>query len=190
MSLQNDVAIADEILRYNDYEYGCSGHLKMAFPIPSVLPNQDSLYETDFYAWTQQQALLLRNRQWPQIDLDNVIEEIESLGRQQRQELRNRLAVLIGHLLKWEYQPEKRSRSWFATISVQRLDIGELISDNPSLKPYLAEALKTAHKKGVMLAVKESGLPSRTFPTSTSYSLETILSEGFYPGEKSDMTDF
>lgn len=152
--------------------------------------NADSLYEVDFYAWTQRQSLLLRNQQWPQIDLDNVIEEIESLGRQQRQELRNRLAILIGHLLKWEHQSERRSRSWFATINVQRLDIGELIADNPSLKPYLAEALEAAYKKGLMLAVKESGLSSKTFPTSAAYSLERILSEDFYPGEETDMSEF
>ncbi|MEO0708579.1 MAG: DUF29 domain-containing protein [Cyanobacteria bacterium J06649_5] len=108
----------------------------------------DSLYEVDFYAWTQRQSLLLRNRQWPQVDLGNVIDEIESLGKHQRQALRNLLAILIGHLLKWEYKFEKRSRSWFATITVQRLDIGELIADNPSLKPYLSEALEAAYKKG------------------------------------------
>ncbi|MGB3769124.1 MAG: DUF29 domain-containing protein [Phormidesmis sp.] len=154
------------------------------------IDRSNSLYEVDFYAWTQRQSLLLRNRQWQQIDLDNVIEEIESLGRQQRQALRNRLAILISHLLKWEYQAEKRSRSWFATINVQRLEISELILDNPSLKPYLAEALDAAYKKGVMLAVKESELPSKTFPSASAYSLEVILSEEFYPGEASDMTEF
>lgn len=154
------------------------------------ITNADSLYEADFYAWTQRQAFLLRNQQWFQIDLDNVIEEIESLGKQQRQELRNRLAVLIGHLLKWEYQSEKRSRSWFATINVQRLDIGELISDNPSLKPYLSEALEVAYKKGLMLAVKESGLPSKSFLGNPAYSLEAILSKDFYPGEEIDMSEF
>ena len=157
---------------------------------PVSIDRANSLYEIDFYAWTQRQSLLLRNCQWAQVDLDNVIEEIESLGRQQRQELRNRLAILIGHLLKWEYQSEKRSRSWFATINVQRLDIGELILDNPSLKPYLAEALDIAYKKGVMLAVKDSGLPSKTFPSTAAYSLDTILSEEFYPGEATDMTEF
>ncbi|MEL6606341.1 MAG: DUF29 domain-containing protein [Cyanobacteria bacterium J06614_10] len=150
----------------------------------------DSLYEIDFYAWTQRQSLLLRNRQWPQVDLDNLIEEIESLGRQQRQELRNRLAILIGHLLKWEYQSKERSRSWFATINIQRLDICELISDNPSLKPYLNEAMEAAYKKGLMLAVKESGLPSKTFPNAAAYALEDVLAEGFYPGEQSDMNAF
>ncbi|MEL7495241.1 MAG: DUF29 domain-containing protein, partial [Cyanobacteria bacterium J06554_11] len=116
---------------------------------PSAPP--DNLYEADFYAWTQRQSLLLRNRQWSQVDTENVIEELASLGRQQRQELRNRLAILIGHLLKWEHQPEKRSHSWFATINVQRLDIDELISDNPSLKPYLLEAMNKAYQKGLLL---------------------------------------
>ena len=162
----------------------------MKAPDPHFANRIDSLYEADFYAWTQRQSLLLRNRQWTQVDLENVIEEIESLGRQQRQELRNRLAVLIGHLLKWEYQSEKRSRSWFATINVQRLDINELVADNPSLRPYLAEALDMAYKKGVMLAVEESGLPSKNFPDVIAYPLETILSEEFYPGKTIDMSEF
>lgn len=68
----------------------------------------ESLYEKDFYAWTQQQAQFLRERAWEKLDLPHWIEEMESLGRQQRQELRNQLGVLVGHLLKWEYQPQAR----------------------------------------------------------------------------------
>lgn len=84
---------------------------------PKTAPMAErKLYEADFYAWTQEQARLLRNQQWSQIDLPNLVEEIESLGKQQRQELRNRLSVLLGHLLKWEYQPQRRSRSWLATL--------------------------------------------------------------------------
>ncbi len=161
----------------------------MASPNSEAVPEADSLYESDFYAWTQRQSLLLRNQQWQQIDLVNVIEEIESLGKQQRQELRSRLAVLIGHLLKWEYQREKRSRSWVATISIQRLDISELSADNPSLKPYLSEALETAYRRGVMLAMRETNLPQKTFATDVAYPLEAILLEGFYPGEASELIE-
>ncbi len=161
----------------------------MTSTVPSTLNSTEGLYEADFYAWTQQQALLLRNRQWQEVDLDNVIEEIESLGRQQRQELRNRLAVLIGHLLKWEYQSEKRSRSWLATINIQRLDIEALIADNPSLQPYLDEAMEVAYRKGRMLAVKETELPQSIFPSEAAYSLANILKEGFYPGGDSDLTE-
>jgi len=144
------------------------------------MPN---LYETDFYAWTQKQANLLRHRQWNQLDLSNLIEEIESLGRKERQELRNRLSVLIGHLLKWEYQPEQRSRSWLATIRVQRREILKLLSENPSLKPYLEEVVLDAYNNGKDLASGETNLRLTTFPKECSYVLEEILSDHFYPGE-------
>jgi hypothetical protein len=93
-------------------------------------------------------SVLLRKHQWSQLDLLNLIEEIESLGKQQRQELRNRLSVLIGHLLKWEYQSSTRSRSWLATIRVQRRDTLRLLKDNPSLKPYLEDVLSEAYENG------------------------------------------
>ena len=146
-----------------------------------------SLYQTDFYAWTQEQVSLLRNHQWNQLDLLNLIEEIESLGKQQRQELRDRLSLLIGHLLKWEYQPQHRSRSWRSTIRIQRLDISELLEENPSLKPYLEEALLKAYPKGVVLAVGETDLPDRTFPLECPYSLTEILDNRFYPGSPTEL---
>jgi Domain of unknown function DUF29 len=85
---------------------------------PEMAKSASTLYEKDLYAWTQEQTALLRNHQWSQLDLPNLIEEIESLGRQQRQELRNQLSILIGHLLKWQYQPQGCNRSWLATIRV------------------------------------------------------------------------
>jgi hypothetical protein len=144
------------------------------------------LYEIDFYAWTQKQVALLQSHQWSQLDLPNLIEEIESLGKQQRQELRSRLSVLLGHLLKWEYQPERRSRSWLATIRVQRRDLWRLINDNPSLKSYLAEALLESYENGKDLAMGETNLPANTFPQDCPYSLEEIMSDRFYPGESSE----
>ena len=150
-----------------------------------------SLYETDFHAWTQEQANLLRHHQWSQLDLPNIIEEIESLGRKERQELRNRLSVLIGHLLKWEYQPQQRSRSWLATMRVQRRETLKLLSENPSLRPHLEEALQVAYENGRDLASGETNLPILTFPKQYSYPLEEILSDRFYPGEPaaSDMME-
>jgi hypothetical protein len=141
------------------------------------------LYEIDFYAWTKEQAELLRHHQWSKLDLPNLIEEIESLGKQQRQELRNRLSLLIGHLLKWQYQPEHRSRSWLATIRVQRRDTLRLLQDNPSLKPYLQEALQEAYANGRDLAAGETDLPFKTFPQACPYTLAEILEDSFYPGE-------
>ncbi len=145
------------------------------------------LYEADFYAWTQAQALALRNQQWSQLDLLNLIEEIESLGKQQRQELRNRLSILIGHLLKWQHQPQYRSRSWLATIRIQRLDTIELLEDNPSLKSDIAEMLHKSYGKAIALAVKETNLSPQTFPADCPYNLIEIFDPNFYPGEPSDL---
>ncbi len=111
-----------------------------------VLPMRTTtLYKQDFYAWTQRQAELLRAGQLGELDIENLIEEIESLGRQERQELRNRLGVLLGHLLKWHYQPEARSKSWVYTIREQRQEIQRHLKENPSLKPYLREAIAVGY---------------------------------------------
>jgi hypothetical protein len=150
-------------------------------------PTTKSLYEADFYAWTMAQAELLKNQQWQALDRVNLIEEIESLGRQQRQELRNRLAVLLGHLLKWQYQPQNRSRSWRSTLRIQRRELLELLKDNPSLKPYLAEALEIAYLNGRDLAIAETNLPESTFPPTCDYSLTEILEEEFFPGDRDEL---
>lgn len=140
-----------------------------------------SLYETDFYAWTQQQAQLLRAGHWTALDRDNLAEEIETMGRQEREQLTNRFGVLLGHLLKWQYQPERRSNSWQATIKDQRTRIARLIKQNPSLKPYLPEALADGDEDAINLAVSETDLPESTFPTTCLYAIEQVLERGFLP---------
>lgn len=144
---------------------------------------KENLYEHDFYAWTQQQAKLLKNQQLQQIDVSNLIEEIESLGRKERQELRNRLSILIGHLLKWEYQSNKRSRSWLATIRVQRRDTLKLLSENPSLNSHLEILISEAYENSRDLASGETNLPLSNFPEQCHYSLEEICNHNFFPGE-------
>lgn len=142
----------------------------------------ENLYESDFYAWTQQQVNLLRHQQWSLLDVVNLVEEISSLGRRERQELRNRLGVLLGHLLKWEYQPDKRSRSWLATIRIQRREVLKLLGENPSLQSYLAEALTEAYQNGRDLASAETNLPFSTFPDNCLYLYEEVINDSFYPG--------
>lgn len=141
------------------------------------------LYETDFYAWTQEQAKFLRDGAWNSLDIPNLVEEIESLGRQDRRELRNRLRVLIGHLLKWEYQPGKRSRSWLNTIQEQRYQIQELIKESPSLKPYLRDAVIDIYEYALDLAIQETSLDEKGFPQKCPLNLEQILDKEFFPGE-------
>jgi hypothetical protein len=145
-----------------------------------------TLYEQDFYGWTQQQAKLLREGTLNQLDLVNLAEEIESLGKQQRQELRNRFGILLGHLLKWQFQPNKRSKSWFVTLREQRREIGYLLAENPSLKPYISEALQKGYQSGIDLAVRETSLTDQDFSTECPYTLEEVLDTGFFPGEPSD----
>lgn len=144
-----------------------------------------SLYEADFYAWTQQQIELLKEQAWHSLDIQNLIEELADLGRRERQELRNRLGVLLGHLLKWQFQPQQRSNSWLATIREQRREVDLLLRENPSLKPYLPEALQLAYQAGQDLAVRETGLPYESFRSECPYSLEVVLDEAFLPDAES-----
>ncbi|MGI8934187.1 MAG: DUF29 domain-containing protein [Phormidesmis sp.] len=142
---------------------------------------KSSLYETDFYAWTQEQAELIALGRWSRLDAPNLVEEIESLGSKERPELRNRLGILLGHLLKWQFQPERRSNSWRGTIREQRKQINLLLKDSPSLKPYLQEALPDAYELGTALAMKETQLAEETFSENCPYSLADILETNFFP---------
>ena len=154
----------------------------------SCVTNESSpAYEVDFYAWTQQQAKLLQEKKWSCLDIPNLVEEIESLGRQERRELENRLGVLLGHLLKWEFQPENRSRSWFATIREQRRRILRLLEKSPSLHFYLPEALESAYQDALDLAVRETSMSYKAFPQECPYSLEQALHFEFFPGQQPEL---
>ncbi|NCJ08357.1 DUF29 family protein [Synechococcales cyanobacterium C] len=137
----------------------------------------DTLYDADFYAWTQQQAEYLRSGKVSALDFENLAEEIESLGKQQRQELRSRLGILLGYLLKWHYQPQKRSSSWFYTILEQRSEILKHLQENPSLKPYLPKAIIEGYEKGLYLFGRETGIHYRKLPQSCPFSDEQIFEE-------------
>ena len=125
----------------------------------------NTLYETDFYAWTQRQAALLRGEEFEQIDWNNLIEEIESLGRSEKHEVESRLTVILMHLLKWQYQPSRRitRRSWRKTITVQRIDLDRHLTQNPSLHTQLPALVKDAYTLAVRKAAVETGLDSRSF---------------------------
>ena len=136
-----------------------------------------SLYEQDFYLWTQEQAALLKAGALSQLDVESLIEEIESMGRSEKRELVSRLAILLAHLLKCDFQPERRVRSWNNTIKIQRIDLQEVLDDSPGLKHQLHESVLTAYKKAVLLASDETGLPESGFPESCPYSIDEIMGE-------------
>ncbi len=135
----------------------------------------DKLYDRDFYQWTVEQANLLRSGALSQLDIENLIEEVESMGRSEKRELTNRLAVLIAHLLKWDYESEKRSRSWESTMKIQRIDIQEVLSDSPGLKNKLDDTIRVAYQKAKVMASSETGLPETVFPEECPYSIEQIM---------------
>ena len=139
----------------------------------------NQLYETDFYAWTQQQDKFLLTGQWQDLDPENLGEEIAALGKQQRQELRNRLGVLIGHLLKWDYQPQLRGKSWKATIREQRDEIIDILESNPSLKPYFEEAIAKGFRQGINLVIRETPLDDQDLPLDFPYTVQQILDRSF-----------
>lgn len=133
-------------------------------------------YESDFAGWTFQQAALLREGKFSSLDIANLIEEIESMGRSEYRALANRFAILIGYLLKWEFQPYRRSKSWQLTIKEQRRQIKKLIADSPSLKTKLTdEWLDDIWQTSLVFAVNETGLDIETFPEKPTWSIEEIL---------------
>ena len=123
------------------------------------MPAKSPLYDRDFYAWSREQAELLRAGKLAEADIDHIAEEIDSMGRTEKRELVSRLSVLLLHLLKWRYQPEKRGPSWEASIRVQRNRLADHLDDNPSLKPLLPKALASAYRDASLEAVAETGLP-------------------------------
>jgi len=139
-------------------------------------------YDADFYSWSLEQARLLRESNWAQIDRENVAEEIESLGREQFNKLESALRVLLLHILKWDHQANRRSRSWVLSIEGQRVEVEEVLADNPGLTPRIVEALARAYRKARIEAAKETGLEKTEFPDTCPYEFDDIMTREFALG--------
>ena len=137
------------------------------------------LYEQDFVAWTQDQAARLRAGELDALDREHLAEEIESVGASERRELRRRLARLIQHLLKWQHQPEHRSRSWSATISAQRDEIAGVLEDSPSLAEGMTDMLPRAYRLGRGWAMEETALLA--LPEACRWTMAEILDADYLP---------
>ncbi len=139
-------------------------------------------YDRDFYGWANEQAALLRAGRLAEADVDNIAEEIESMGRSEERELVNRLAVLLTHLLKWQAQPSLRGNSWRLTILEQRGRFVEHLKDNPSLRSAFPDAFETAYRFALLGAQRETGLPEDAFPAACPWTGEQVLADAFFPG--------
>ncbi|OKH16072.1 DUF29 domain-containing protein [[Limnothrix rosea] IAM M-220] len=137
------------------------------------------LYEQDIVAWSEQQASYLRRQEWTKLDLENLVEEIEALGRSEQRALGSYLQVLMMHLLKCKYQPEKRTKSWDITISNCRDKIQDALEDMPSLKRFLEdpEWVEKYYRRARRDAAKETGKLINTFPQEMPFSLTEVLKE-------------
>jgi Domain of unknown function DUF29 len=149
--------------------------------VPEDAIVSNSLYESDFYAWANEQAALLRAGKLDSADIENIAEEIESMGRSERRELINRLAVLLLHLLKWRYQPGLRGNVWRLEIQEQRLRLAAQLADSPSLKSSLDEAMRDAYRLARLSAARETGFAEDAFPRSNPFTFDQAMAEDFLP---------
>jgi len=151
---------------------------------PSAKPPQHKLlYDQDFAVWTQQTARLLRAGRFTEIDIESLAEEVEDMGKRDRDEAHSRLRVLLAHLLKWQQQPEKRSRSWRSTIATQRVELGQVFRRSPSMMRVLDESLAEIYFDAVEQAAIETGLPADSFPRDCPFSVQQILDRAFPGGD-------
>ncbi|MGD1037718.1 MAG: DUF29 domain-containing protein [Roseiarcus sp.] len=145
------------------------------------MPGKTSLYDQDFYAWSRQQAELLRAGKLAQADLEHIAEEIESMGKTEKRELVSRLTVLLLHLLKWRYQPEGRGNSWRLSIANARDEIADLLDDNPSLKSLLDEVTRSAYRYARRKAAIETNMAEERLPAQCPWSFAQATDAAFWP---------
>lgn len=137
------------------------------------------LYERDLYAWSQEQARLLMEGRLAEIDRENIAEEILDVGRNEYHRLESALRVLLMHMLKWDYQPERRSRSWEDSIAIHRHHAENQLHDNPSLKNRRGDAVSRAYHDARRSAARETGLELQVFPESCPYDWDAITTRRY-----------
>lgn len=140
-------------------------------------------YNKDIIAWANEQAALIRARRFDLLDIEHIAEEIEDVGKSEQRELESRMAVLIAHLLKWQFQPTHRGVSWELTIKDQRRMVSRRLKQTPSLKASLldTEWIDDAWADATIQATKETGVGRVMFPKSCPWTMEQVLDDEFFP---------
>ncbi len=141
-------------------------------------------YDSDFHAWIQHHITLLKEGRFGEIDAEHLILELEDMGKSNLRDLESRFIILIAHLLKWQFQPDKRSNSWSSSINEQRVRIARLLRKTPSLKRELYNAIEDALPDTLEIAVDDTTLPPSIFPNKCPYTIEQLLDKTFYPESK------
>jgi hypothetical protein len=148
-------------------------------PFAPPLAPETPTYEADFAGWAQAQADHLRAGRVAELDVANIVEELESLGRQEYRELRSFIEIILLHMLKWDHQPERRSRSWANSIAEHRHRVRRQLKENPSLKPRISEAVDEAYQDARFVAARQTRLNRATFPEACPYSWDDIQTRDF-----------
>lgn len=143
--------------------------------------NRQSLYETDYLKWIETTVEKLRVQDYSNIDWENLIEEVEDMGRSERRSLKSNLIIVLTHLLKWQYQPQFRSGSWKGSIVEHRRRIRDTLKESPSLQPYLEQVFAKCYLDAVAQASAETGLSVETFPQACPYTSAEVLDSNFLP---------
>ncbi|MGL5872929.1 MAG: DUF29 domain-containing protein [Xenococcaceae cyanobacterium] len=133
------------------------------------------LYDRDFSLWIDTTVEQLKHKKLDNIDWENLIEEIESLGKSEKNALKSNLRILLMHLLKWEFQQDRRSNSWSYTITEHNIRINNAFQDSPSLKSYFADIFDDCYRDARKLAAKQTGLDINIFPVSCPFAREDVL---------------
>jgi Domain of unknown function DUF29 len=144
-------------------------------------PKTNELYDRDFFLWTREQARLLREKRLNDLDLENLAEEVESVGKSHKHKVESKLELLLKHLLKMRFQPERLTPSWKSTIREARSVLRKLFRDSPSLKAYAQDYFAEAHTEARHAAAEETGLELAAFPADCPFTLDEALDPDFHP---------
>lgn len=140
-----------------------------------------SLYQQDYLRWIENTIANLQHQKYDQVEWEHLIEEIQDMGRSERRRLESNLIVVLLHLLKWQYQPHRRSGSWEGSVLEHRRRLNKALQESPSLQPYLQTILLESYTAACKQAKAETGLPLETFPVECAYSLSDLLDDDFLP---------
>jgi hypothetical protein len=147
----------------------------------SLTTERSSPYERDFYLWLERQAELLREGRFSELDVANLLEELESMGRKDKRAIKSNLAIVLLHLLKHQFQPQRRSRRWLDSILEHRQRLRDDLIESPSLRGHLEAVLPAAYADARARAITQTGLSERAFPRTSPYTVEEALDPAFLP---------
>ncbi len=146
-------------------------------------------FDQDFHAWVIEQIDLLKSGRFADLDIEHLTDELRAVAMAEESEIESRLVVLLQHLLKWEFQSERRSNSWRATILEQRTRINRVISRSPSLRRHPATVIEKEYRIARLHASGGTGLPLERFPSACPYSVAQVLDENLFPGGRAGFED-